>query len=354
MTSSMPSEILAISDFDGARAAPGPADRLAEVRRRATAFRQKMMTESDVVFYRSINLITVPFPVKYGLRDAAFSISPLLCIFNRLFVVQYKTSAGLKTLLFSPSDAKADEQTPFFQTLLNTPFRPIIEPLLVPFRRTVEEALALTGIKPEQVDYISYDHLHTQDIRKWLGTNGAPGVFPNAKLLVMKHEWASANALLPSQALWYCPNGVAGIDPNKIVELDGSARLGDGVALVHSPGHTEGNHSLVAKTPDGIFVTSENGICADAYAPQHSKIPGVKKHAERYGIDIIMNANTLENSNDQYISMDMERTIAGPSKRDPKFYNMAPSSELTPNFLFPFMKPTFSFGELEFGKPQVQ
>lgn len=353
MTASIPSEIQAISDFDGARDAPGPAHRLAEVRRRAKAYRDKMLTESDVVFYRSINLITVPFPVKYGLRDAAISISPLLSIFNRLFVVQYNTSAGLKTLLFSPSDAKADEQTPFFQTLLNTPLRPIIEPLLVPFRRTVQEALALTGIKPEQVDYISYDHLHTQDIRQWLGTNGAPGALPNAKLLVMKKEWDSANALLPSQALWYCPNGVAAIDPNKIVQLDGSARLGDGVALLHTPGHTEGNHSLVAKTPDGLYVTSENGICADNYAPMHSKIPGVKKHAARYGIDLIMNANTLENSNDQYISMDMERIIAGPNKRNPNFYNTATSSELTSNFLFPFMKPTFSIGELEFGRPQV-
>lgn len=353
MTASLPSEITHIPDFDGARDAPGPAHRLAEVRRRGKLFREKMLTESDVVFYRSINLITVPFPVKYGLRDAAISISPFISIFNRLFVVQYNTSAGLKTLLFSPSDSMADEKTPFFQTLLNTPLRPIIEPLLVPFRRTVQEALALTGIKPEQVDYISYDHLHTQDIRQWLGTNGSPGVFPNAKLLVMKHEWASANALLPSQALWYCPNGIAGVDPKKIVQLDGTTKLGDGLSLLHTPGHTEGNHSLVAKTPEGLFVTSENGVCADSYAPQHSKIPGVKKHAERYGVDIIMNANTLENSNDQYISMDLERTVAGPSQRNPKFYNMAPSSELTHSYLFPFMKPTFSFGELEFGCPQV-
>lgn len=52
-------------------------------------------------------------------------------------------------------------------------------------------------------------------------------------------------------------------------------------------------------------------------------------------------------------TMDMERTIAGPSKRNPNFYNMAPSSELTSNFLFPFMKPTFSFGPLEFGQPRL-
>jgi hypothetical protein len=41
-----------------------------------------------------------------------------------------------------------------------------------------------------------------------------------------------------------------------------------GVALVHSKGHTEGNHSLVARVRDGIRVTSENGIGADAYEPK--------------------------------------------------------------------------------------
>lgn len=350
----LPAEIQAISDFDGARNGLGPAHRLAEVRLRAAAFRERMLKESDVVFYRSISLITVPYPVKYGLRDAAISISPYISILNRLFVVQYNTETGLKTLLFSPSDAEVGEKTPFFDTLLNTPIRPLIEPLLVPFRRSVQEALALTGIKPAQVDYISYDHLHTQDIRRWLGSDGTPGVFPNAKLLVMKQEWVSVNALLPYQAQWYCPDGVAGVDPNKIVQLDGSTRLGDGIALVHTPGHTEGNHSLVAKTPEGLLVTSENGISADSYAPTHSKIPGVKNHAQRYGLDYIMNANTLENSNDQYISMDMERIIAGPSRRNPNFYNVVPSSELTHTYLFPFMKPTFSFGELEFGSPQVR
>ena len=78
MTTPLPREISLITDFDGARDAAGPADRLAEVRRRATAFRQKMLARPDVLFYRSIDLITVPFPVKYGLRDAAISISPFL------------------------------------------------------------------------------------------------------------------------------------------------------------------------------------------------------------------------------------------------------------------------------------
>ena len=345
------SEFSTITDFDGARAAAQPAERLAEVRRRAETFRARMLDNSNVVYYRSINLITAPYPVRYGLRDATSVLTPYMNIFNRLFVVQYETKAGVKTLLFSPSDIEGNAQTPFFFQLANTRMRPLLEKVLVPFRRTVEEALAMTGISPAQVDYISYDHLHTQDVRKWLGTKGRKGYFPNAKLVVMRQEWEAAKGLLPTQSMWYCPDGIADVDPQKVILLDNSTQLGAGVALVHTPGHTEGNHSLVARTPEGLLVSSENGVAADSYAPLASQIPGVRDYAQKYGVEVIMNANTLENSNDQYISMVMEKTIAGPSQRNPEFCNFVPSSELTHNAFFPGLRPTFSFGELAFGAP---
>ncbi|MFZ5723865.1 MAG: hypothetical protein ACOY33_09415 [Pseudomonadota bacterium] len=344
-------EISAITDFDGARDAVRPADRLAEVRRRAEVFRERMLGNSNVLYYRSINLITAPYPVRYGLRDATTVLTPYMNIFNRLFVIQYETKAGVKTLLFSPSDIEGNAQTPFFFNLADNRLRPLLEKVLVPFRRTVEEALAMTGISPAQVDYISYDHLHTQDVRKWLGTRGRKGYFPNAKLLVMRREWEAAQGLLPMQAMWYCPEGTADVDLQKVILLDSSVQLGAGVALVHTPGHTEGNHSLVAKTPEGLLVSSENGVAADSYAPLVSEIPGVRDYAQKYGVEVIMNANTLEDSNDQYISMVMEKTIAGPSKRNPDFCNFVPSSELTHNAFFPGLRPTFSFGELSFGTP---
>lgn len=347
------SEFSAISDFDGARDALRPAERLAEVQRRAEIFRARMLTHSNVLYYRSINLVAAPYPVRYGLRDATNVLTPYMNILNRLFVIQYETRVGVKTLLFSPSDTTANAETPFFRQLAGTRMRPLLEKVLVPFRRTVEEALAMTGISPAQVDYVSYDHLHTQDVRKWLGTHGRKGYFPNAKLLVMRREWEAAKGLLPSQALWYCPDGIADVDAQKVLLLDSSVQLGAGVALLHTPGHTEGNHSLVAKTPDGLLVTSENGIAADSYAPLASEIPGVREHAKRYGLDVIMNANTLEGSNDQYISMVMEKTIAGPAQGHPGFFNVVPSSELMHNAFFPGLRPTFSFGELAYGTPVI-
>jgi NAD(P)-dependent dehydrogenase (short-subunit alcohol dehydrogenase family) len=186
------------------------------------------------------------------------------------------------------------------------------ERLLAPISATVEERLAEVGIAPERVDYISYDHLHTQDVRRWLGSHGRPGVFPNAKLLVTRREWASTQGLLPTQAQWYCPNGIDGVDESKVILLDHDVLLGGSLAIVATPGHTEGNHSFVVRTPEGLMVTSENGVCCDAYAPLRSRIPGVARYARRTGAEVVLNGNTLESSVDQYISMVAEKTIARP------------------------------------------
>jgi len=117
---------------------------------------------------------------------------------------------------------------------------------------------------------------------------------------------------------------------------------------VHSKGHTEGNHSLVARVRDGIRVTSENGIGADAYEPKNSRINSVRRYAQSTGVEVILNGNTLEGSNDQYISMVMEKTIAGRSA-NPEYPNCASSSEATPHWLMPQQESSYLIGEAEFG-----
>lgn len=341
-----------IAELDQARDHSSPSVRLENARRAAQDFREHMLNDDEqVLFYRTINLIRAPYPTKYGLLNANKVKSPYMHILNRLFVIQYMTSNGKKTLLFSPSDFVANQETPYFKRLISKygALSPMVSAFLAPVENTVEEGLALCGIKPDDVDYISYDHLHTQDLRKWLGDGKSPGFFPNAKLLIMTQEWDSTNHLLPQQRDWYCPDGIKGIPENRVIRLDHSVRLGKSVALVRTPGHTEGNHSLVAHTPDGILVSSENGVSADSYAPLHSDIPGVRQYAKDTGMEVILNGNTLENSLDQYISMVVEKTIAGPAKANPAFCNFVPSSELTSYWGFPGLKPTFGFGELCYG-----
>lgn len=346
-----------LHDFDAVRQSPLPQERLSAARKQAEAFRERFMEEPEVAYYQSVNLVRVPYPTWYaysGVYTQSTYKFPYLHILNRLFIVQFRNALGeLKTLLFSPSDIDADRETPFFKRLTDKmPNWSPLENVVAPIFRDVTEALKEINLTPEDVDYISYDHLHTQDVRQWLGSKTAtedrPAYFPNAKLLVHEKEWQSAQGLLPVQAEWYCPNGIEGVDPEKVITFTSSLQLGEGLALVHTPGHTEGNHSLVARVPDGIRVTSENGVGADAYAPMNSKVNAIRRYAKNTGMEVILNGNTLEDSTDQYISMVVEKTIAGPSS-NPDFPNCASSSEATPYWLLPGQKVSHLIGEAKFG-----
>lgn len=354
--------------FDGARASSVPRTRLEAVRAAARRLRERMLGGPETLYYRATELVRVPYPVRFAFANVFTQrplASPALHITNRLFVIQVRTEAGPKLLLFSPSDVLANAETRFFKRLgagelAKLPgkvgelspggvVKTLVQKLVAPQGPTVPEQLAALGIAPEDVDFLSYDHLHTQDLRNWLGSTDRPPLFPNAKLLVSRTEWTSATGLLPTQADWYCPHGTDGIDPSRVILLDGDVMVGDSVALVRTPGHTMGNHSLVARTPDGIFVSSENGVGVDAYAPERSRIDAVRRHAEALGAEVVLNGNTQESSVEQYVSMVAEKEMAGPSRANPDFPGTRPSSEFTAWWAFPGLEPTFTFGDAELG-----
>lgn len=343
-----------LTHFHGSRDATSPQDRLRAVRRAAAAFRETVLDGEPVPFYRSCELVRAPYPTRYAFLNACTMPTPYIHILNRMIVVQYKAGDALKTLLVSPSDYERNKETPFFKRLASSfgPLQGVGERLMAPTMGTVMSWLSELEISPEEVDYISYDHLHTQDLRRLLGTRDEPGLLPNARLLVMAQEWHSARGLLPPQQEWYCPGGLDGVDPDRVVLLQGDTLLGEGVALMRTPGHTEGNHSFVIHTPEGLMVTSENGVAPDAYAPLHSRIPGLADYARATGVEVILNGNTLEGGLNQYLSMIQEKEVAGPSDRHPDFPNVVCSSEMTAYWAFPGMRPTFSFGTLNFGRPQ--
>jgi hypothetical protein len=341
--------------FDGTRDHPRPLARLDNIRQAAKDFRRELLAQSKVLYYQSFELVRVPYPTKYAYLNAYSGISRFVHLCNRLFVIQFRSSEGVKTLLVGPSDWENQRETPFFDRLNKSagPLAGIAESLIFRKTATVPERLQQIGLDPADVDYITYDHLHTQNVRRWLGADGQPALFPNAKLLVFRAEWESTQALIPWQSQWYCPHGIDGVAPDKLILLDHDVFLGEGVALVRTTGHTIGNHSIVAHTDGGLFVTSENGVSLDAYAPLLSKVPGVAEYARVTGAEVVLNGNTLEYGVDQYLSMVQEKEIAGPSQADGRVPNMAPSSESAGYWLFPQTAPTLTRGELRFGGLQM-
>jgi hypothetical protein len=316
-----------IPEFDGVFDVWPRGARLAEVRAAAERFKARFKQQGQVVAARSVDLATAPYITKYAFHGAAKSLNPYLSMTNRMVVIRYEDFSGAtRTLVWEPTEAEGSAEAPFYTQMIERAERSrvmkAVERLTHKEFDTPETALRVAGVRPEQVDFISFDHLHVQDPRLILPH------FPNAKLLVQRWEVDTLAALHPMQWYWYVEGGLDGIDEDRLVLLEGDVELGAGVAIVWTPGHTDGNHSLCLNTPDGVWVSSENGICADNWQPELSKIPGVREYAESQRREICPNANTLEDSIDQYDSMVKEKTLADYSRRDQRWKQILPSSEL--------------------------
>ncbi|MGW4241376.1 hypothetical protein [Nocardia sp. NPDC004722] len=353
-----------IPEFDGVHEVWPRGDRLAAVRAAAEAYKPRFKEQGRIKAVKSVDIAAAPYPVAFGFHGAVdVPHLPLIAMINRMIVVQYDDFDGcLRTLVFEPTVPAGSVEAPFYARLnkLATAIpggNAIARTLLLRYYHEPEDVLAELGLTPEDIDFCTFDHLHVQDPRMILGsTIPIPGekvartpLFGHAKMLVHRRELATLESLHPMQWAWYVSDGLVGVDPDAFVRFDGDIELGPGIALLWTPGHTDGNHSLVINTPDGVWVSSENGISLDNWQPDQSKIPGLRRYHRAYGREVCPNANTLEDSLDQYDSMVKEKTMADPCRHDPRWLQILPSTELADWKRFWPIRPTYAHGGIDYG-----
>ncbi|WP_406434292.1 hypothetical protein OHA59_45875 [Streptomyces sp. NBC_01589] len=354
-TLDMPTVGTAVDILAGLADVPGGyGAKLRWTRQRAEAFRADFPSTGMPTSIATCPLVTLPYPTRFGLFRASRAIAPFLSITNRMLVVRWQESDGRgRVLLFEPSDHELGQYTPYFAELQRKTPGPL-RALLVKEHGTVLGHLARLGIKPEEVDYLLFDHLHTQDLRRWVGTtqpqrdlNGdIRAAFPNAKVIVQRDELMGMADLHPLQRPWYQPSTFADISPEAFLPVEGSLVLGPGVAVVATPGHVFGNQTLVVNTSTGIWASSENAIATECLTPEHSTMPGLARWSSRWQQEVVLNANTIETTADQYNSIILEKTLVDRCQRNENFLQFFPSSELTGMWTNPGTNPTFSHGEL--------
>jgi hypothetical protein len=348
-----------IQEFAGVDEVWPRGERPQAIREAAGRFRDRFaVPENRVRAVKTVDLAAAGYPTSFALAGAARGLNPYINIVNRLVVVQFEDHEGqLRTLAWEPTIAEGAAEAPFYDQLLKRYGEFLSYKVFASFYNTVAEAVAACGLSPADIDYVSFDHLHVQDLRLTMGTTASvngesaprPPFFPNAKFVFQRREVDTFKSVHPMQWAWYVPDGMSGVIEDNLVLADGDIELGKGVALVSTPGHTDGNHSLVLNTEDGVWVSSENGVCADSWHPRLSKIPGVRKYAEFWNREVILNSNTLEDSIDQYDSMIKEKALADPNPRDPRFLNVLPSSEMADwRRQWPVV-PTFTYGGIGYG-----
>ena len=67
----------------------------------------------------------------------------------------------------------------------------------------------------------------------------------------------------------------------------------------------------------------------------------------RWGQELIINANTIESTAQQYTFCVVEKTLVDRSQHDSRFVQFFPTSELTASPFAPGTHPTFVHGSLE-------
>lgn len=342
--------LVRISDLDEAWSIPAHGKRLRAVKRAGERLRERFTRGPRALAVRTLPLTTLAYPTKYAFWSAAFHPAPFVMLTHRCLLVQFLDRGEVKTLLWNPTDVAAAEATPFFARLvaeLGEGLARRIAKRAPPLETQLEDL----GLSPTDIDWVAFDHFHTQDLRGLLGTtDGAHAPrFSNARLLAPRVEWEDWDDLHPMQKAWFVADGKTGVRTDKVVFTDGDVQLGDGVMVLRTPGHTTGNQTVFVSTASGVWGSSENGTAADSWSPLESRIKGLARVAKVQDLDVILNANTPELAAQQYTSMVLERAVVDRVPHAPAFVQMLPSSEVTPSLLAPGLRPTVVHGAITHG-----
>ncbi len=323
-------------ELDAARQTAHAGDRVEALRAAGRAFGDTLRAGERVRCVRTLPVSSFLYPTRHAFNSSVPLPFPFVEMRHRCLLVQVETGDGVKNVLWNPTDAEASKATPFFRKLIATVGERTVA-LLQKKNPPVDAQLRELGLRPEDVDLIAFDHFHTQDLRAILPR------FPNALLLAPRAEWRDWGSH-PFQRAWFVEGG-NDVDESRVLFTEEDLMLGQGCAVLRTPGHTLGNQTIFVHGDGGVFGCSENGTSCDNWAPLDSRIPGLARYAKLYEVEVVLNANTPELGGDQYCSMIVEKSIVDPVPSNPSFPQMFPSSEVTPTLMAPGIHPTILFGE---------
>jgi hypothetical protein len=338
-------------------ALPPGGERLDGLRAAAVDLRRRLRDAGSVESVRSVDLLSASLTTQHAFGGAARGgPSPVVSVTSRMVVVRFHDLAGARRLLcWQPSSVEARLPA----RAGGKPRRgPLPRPVALVEHHGVRAALARCGARAEDVDVVAFGDLQGEDLRTITGTTRAVegeheprrALFPNAHVLCQRRELDLLRRGHPLHAPWYVPRAAEYAVEACIVPLDTGVELGAGVALVGSPGATNGRQALVLATADGLWVVSGNGVAADNWHPHLSKIPGVRRQATELGHEVIATSGGIESTGDQYDAMVMEKAIADPGRLDPRWTNLVPARELTGGRSRWPVTPSYSHGPLADGR----
>lgn len=149
--------------------------------------------------------------------------------------------------------------------------------------RTLEDALAIVGKTPEDIDIIIATHLMFDHM-------GNAQKFPNARVYVQEAELKFAySGLNPIIGSCYSTHFLRDV---KFIQVQGELEIVPGVRVWPSPGHSPGTQSVAVETAEGLAVMT--GFCCIEENFSAEECPEPNRDAWNNMIPIGIHINALE------------------------------------------------------------
>lgn len=136
--------------------------------------------------------------------------------------------------------------------------------------RTIVEALAEAGRRPEDVSGVIVTHLHFDHAGGLtrLGPTGDPEqpvlTFPNAEIFTQRREWEDAIANRSTMNKTYLRNHLNDEVRERIKFIEGEREVLPGMRVIPAPGHTWGQQVIAVKANDGRTIVFCNDVMPTA------------------------------------------------------------------------------------------
>ena len=179
------------------------------------------------------------------------------------------------------------------------------------YQRSIVDQLAAMGIKPADITYVAFSHLHADHA-------GGANAFAGSNVLMQKAEWDSALAGNPE----FEPSDVfSKLKEAKLTIIDGDYDVfGDGsVTIISAPGHTPGHQVLLVK----LAKTGPVLLSGDLYHFRESRL---LRRVPKFNYDAAMSLRSIDAVevllDKTYASLWIghDKAFASTLKKAPEFY----------------------------------
>ena len=179
------------------------------------------------------------------------------------------------------------------------------------YERSIVDQLAAMGIKPTDITYVAFSHLHSDHA-------GGANAFAGSNVLMQKAEWDSALAGNPE----FEPSDVfAKLKEAKLTIIDGDHDVfGDGsVTLVYAPGHTPGHQTLLIN----LAKTGPVMLSGDLY---HFRESRMLRRVPKFNYNAAMSLRSIDDvealleKTGAALWIEHEKIFADTLKKAPQFY----------------------------------